>query len=422
MNYAYLSHSKFILGSMFILSLMLFSMQSGFSTLTLNSVVFDPTIITSGDNVDVYIQYSPVMIGSTQSKEISNSAYTFVTKLVADDDITQQYVSITRSVGEQVAKTIVGNQIYVEKFQVKVSQQAPTGTYHLRLIGQWFKNNQSLSQNSSIVIEMNVKKQGIVLSVANIQTNPSKIRSGDSNVELAIQLTNSGEKIAKNVEFKLHSLQGITSAVANSNRVNVGTIKPNTQTVANIVLDFDKLLLAGEKNIPYTITYEDTDANMYVVNGSFPLYINKRPYLVVENVSGQGLTKTTSYLTVTVKNIGQDTADSADIRLVKQSSQPFELDVRTQYLGQLKPQETATVIFPVDVLAEASHTTHKFTVQLRAKGNANDGDESIYTFTDAVWLPVVGDKPNYYPSIALVGAVIVGLFLAIRSIMKKQKR
>jgi hypothetical protein len=398
-----------------------FSLPDSFATLTLNSVVFDPSIIISGDEVDVYIQYSPIMLGSTQAKEISNSAYTFVTKLTADDDITNQYVTITRSLGEQVAKTIVGNQIYVEKFRLKVSQEAPSATYRLRLTGQWLKNNQTLSQNSSVVIDLQVKKQGIVLSVANIQTTPSKVRSGDSNIELSVQLANSGEKHAKNVEFRLLPIKGITSAVANSNRVNVGSIQTDTQTTAYFVLDIDKFVEFGEQEIPYMLTYEDSDANTYVKNGTFPLFVHKRPYLIVENVSGQGLTKTTAYVSVTVKNIGQDTADSADIRLVKQSSQPFELDVRTQYLGQLKPQESATVIFPIDVLEQASHTTHKFTAQLRAKGNANDGDDSIYTFTDSISLPVVGDTVNPYPVIALVGAVIVASLFLIQHKIKQKK-
>lgn len=409
--------NKLVFLTTIILSTILFgliSAQFAHAILTLNSVVFDPQIIASGDTVDILIQYGADSRASSNSIEASNSQYTFLAKLVADDDLTKDYTIITKSVGQDVARTIIGGQIYAQKFGVKVLDNAPAGTYQYKLIGQWYKNGVAFSDFESVPIYMQVKKEGIVLSVANIQTSPAKIRSGDKDISLQAQIANSGEKLAKNVEITLNLPQGMESSISNNNRVNLGTINAQDQITAHFTLDTDKLLASGVHDVDYTITYQDTDSNKYAKMSTFPINIHKRPYLIVTNVSGYGLAASKATLSVTVKNIGEDTADSSDIRLVKQSSQPFEMDVRTQYLGQLKPNESATAIFTVDVLADATITTHKLTAALRAKGNSNDGDESIYTFTDAISFPVTGKAKNQYPLFAALGLaiLIIGVIVA----------
>lgn len=389
--------------------------------LNLNSVTFDPEIIASGDEVDVVIQYIAQDEESNDFK-IEDPTYTFQARLVADDDISQQHVQITKSTGDEIARVIVGGLVYQQRFRLKLSTQAPAATYQLKLEGQWYKNGVAIGTIQSVKVYMDVKREGITLSLGQLDSSPRKIRAGDKEIQLFAQITNSGEKQAKNIHISLSLPQGIDSSYANSNRLSIGSLASGQSSPITFTIDTDKMLSSGIHTLNMTYQYEDLDGNTYAKNETIPISIHKRPYLIISESHGQGVAGSKGHLNVTVTNIGQDIADASDIRLIKQSSQPFEMDVRTQYLGQLKPGESATAHFEFDVLDEATLSQHKMTAALRSKGNANDGDDSIYTFTDSVSLQVTHRVENPYPLYALYTAIVIGIVIIIVMVLPKNKK
>ena len=416
MKNTFFSKTTILLASLIFVSIILPAVNAD---LVLDHIQFDPAIVTSGDEVDIVIQFHQAGT-DTYSDRVGNPAYTFGVKLSADDSITNQYVIIQDSEGNDLHGAIISGDTYNKKFRVKVLQNAPAGNYAFKIDGQWYKDGRPEAGMKSMRFMMNVKREGINLAISNVISDPERIRSGDKNILLKTEITNSGEKTAKNIQLKLDYPEGITSAYTNNNQLSIGAIDSMQKQLIQFYIDTDKVMKEGVYNIEYTISYQDLDGNAYVSSSSFPVSIKKKPRIAVTNYSGKGLAGDAGEVRVTLKNVGEEKADSVDIRIIKQSSQPFEMDVRSEYLGQMKPGEEATAIFKLNVLSEAELKDHKLNVMIRAKGDSEEGDDNIYTYSDSISMKVTGVKKNNYPLYAGIFAGLVILVAIVVSVMKKK--
>ncbi len=398
----------------------LISIIGVFAELNLDHIQFDPAIIASGDQVDVVVQFHYTETG-LRNEMIGNPDYDFKTTLEPYDTLTKDYILIQDSEGNDVKTLIYSNQYYSKKFRLKIQDNAPAGNYALKLVGQWYKNGQPYSSQQSANFMMQVKKEGISLSVSNIISDPERIRSGDKNILLNAEIYNSGEKAAKNVKVGLFYPQGITSSYTNNNQLNLGVIESMQKKTLQFYVDTDKYMKSGIYYVNYTLDYQDTDSNNYYTVSSFPVVIKKKPHIVVINSSGFGLAGKNAELKVVLKNIGEEKADAVDVRIIKQSSQPFEMDVRSSYIGQLNPGEEATAIFNLGINQDAEIKIHNLNLAIRAKGDSEEGDSNVYTYSDSASLDVTGKVENNYPTYAAIFAGLVVVFAVIFYAVKKSK-
>ena len=116
-----------------------------------------------------------------------------------------------------------------------------------------------------------------------------------------------------------------------------------------------------------------------------PFLVKARPNLEIVSVEGSGLAGKTADLYITVKNVGTEDAESTDVRLIKQSAQPFSTDVRSDYLGLIAPGEEAVAVFHLDVSSDAEIKEHDLKLIIRAKGDSDSGDDNIYLFSYSIF-------------------------------------
>lgn len=386
--------------------------------LQIDSIQFDPAIIASGDHVDIVVQFHDTGLSMTQNY-LGDPSYQFKVTLEQDDTLTQNYILMEDTEGKDLQGIITRGGQYNKRFRVKVNDNAPAGNYGFKLVGQWYHNSQPTDSTQYLRFTMPVKKQGIALSVANVISNPQKIRSGDKNILLTTTLANTGEKTAKNIRIALSYPDGITSSYTNNNDLNVGSIDAGKESPVQFYIDTDRFVKEGLYNIMYSLSYQDTDNNNYQSTSSFPLVIKKKPNIIVTESSGTGLAGNDVLLRITVQNQGEETADAVDVRILKQSSQPFDMDVRSDYLGQLKPGENGTAIFTIAAKDDAEIKEHKLSVIIRAKGDSAEGDDNIYTFTDAAKITIEGRKANNYPLYAGIFLALVIIMAVIIQVMKR---
>lgn len=403
---------KFNITILVLMTLFITSASFAQSALVLDRVQFDPAIISSGDEVDLIVMFHDNAISTDFGiNKIGNPNYDFKVTLSADDTVTKNFVLIQDESGYDLYGKIFGGEYYNKKFRVKIAQDAPPGSYQFKLTGQWYYNGKADNAYQETRFKMDVKKAGIDLSISNIISYPDRIRSGDKNVLLNAQIYNSGEKLAKNVNIDLKYPEDITASYTNNNNINLGVIDSMQNKNVQFYIDTEKTLKSGLYYINYTMTYEDVDSNTYKKTASFPIVIKKKPYIKVIESKTQGIAGEDSELKIVIQNIGEEKADAVDIRLIKQSSQPFEMDVRSSYLGQLKVGENATAIFKISVNSDAEIKSHNLNLAIRAKGDSEEGDSNIYTYSDSASIDVTGKKANNYPLYALIfviGAVIIG--------------
>ncbi len=397
----------------------LFLLNISFASLTMNNLYFDPAVISAGDEVDIIIEYSAP---NGDFDKIGNPEYKFGVSISADDELTSKYVRIDDSQGDDLKGSVLGGETYNKVFRVKVSSDAPTGNYQFKLIGQWFKNGfpESIDQNTKFT--MPVKKEGIILNVANLNTNPGQIRPGDKAVEITTFVENVGLKDAKSVEISLKSSSDlIESTYSDNNRKFVGSMKSSESKAVSFYLNVDEAQKAGIVELTFDMNFLDLDDNSYSKELKIPLLIKERSYIEVVNYSGSGLAGNSGKLVVVVKNTGTVSAESVDVRILKEASQPFEFDVRSSYVGELEAGESGVAIFNFETLDKAQVKTHDFKLLIRAKGDTDEGDNNIYTYNRRAQFDVIGKAENNYVKYGGIFALLIIVYFIGSLIFKKKK-
>ncbi len=393
-----------------IISISLFN--SIYAELELNYIEFDPAIVAAGDEVDIIVQFRDKST-SIEEEKIGNGDYTFEVELKTDDDISQKYISILDSQGDNLKGSILADSVYTKVFRVKVSQDAPAANYEFELLGKWYKNNVLLDGIRSLKFEMPVKKEGIILEYSNIISNPTQIRAGDNFVELTTSITNVGEKDAKSIEITFDYPQLIEPSYSNNNRVFIPRLNAGDSEDVTIFLNIDEDINSSNYFFNSNLNYLDLDNNNYSINKNLELFIKPRSYLEIEKYEGSGLAGGSGELKVWVKNTGDESAESVDLRIIKENSQPFVFDVRSSYIGELQPGEVGIAIFNFDILSSADLKEHDFKLQLRSTGDSDEGDSSVYTYSRRAKFEVNGIAPNYYLYIGSTLIIIFGLYLVL---------
>lgn len=384
----------------------LFSVQTSFATLELKHLHFDPAIIVSGDEVDVVIEYQATNLPFSNEGDIKD--YTFQVQLFADDDVSKEYTTILDSVGDNLKGSVIGGETYYKNFRIKVHSNAPALNYQYKIVGNWYKNGQKLKISEEMRFEMPVKKEGIILDFSTLTTTPAQVRAGDKYVQLNTILENVGQKPSKSVEVNLITPQGIKASYSNNNRVKLAGLNNQESKDVIFTIDLDKYLKEGVYNLTFNLKYMDLDDNQFEKNITLPFLVKKKPILEITKVEGQTLAGDSSKLKVWVKNTGEEDAESVDVRLLKQNSQPFELDSRSSYIGELQVGEEGLAVFEIDTNSKAQLQNYSLKLLIRAKGDSDEGDNTIYSFNRRANYEVYGVKPNNYIT---YGAIALGLIL-----------
>ena len=411
---------KTIITLLLLISLLVGGISQSNATMELNYIHFDPAIVASGDEVDIVIQYS-AKDAPFEQDQIGDEEYSFEVELMPDDDITKEHITILDSKGDNVKGTIYSGAKYYKVFRVKVDQDAPALNYEFKLTGQWLKNNEPLDANEELKFSMPVKKEGIILDISSIETTPSQVRAGDKFVEVTTYLQNVGHKTAKSIELDIETPENITPSYSDNNRKWVGALKPNSSKEISFYLNLDEYLKSGPYNLTFDMEYMDLDDNKYNKTSTIPLLVKPRPHLIIDEVEGSSLAGENSQIQIWVKNVGETSAESVDVRVLKQNSQPFTFDVRSSYIGELEPGESGLAVLDLEVLPKASIKEHNLELLVRAKGDTDEGDDNIYTFSRSASFDVTGKAPNYNIFYGGIALFVVAVGFGLSKLNKKKK-
>jgi len=400
----------------------LLAIQLASASLQMDNVQFDPAIISAGDEVDIIIQYHDTVRLDDEDR-ISNVEYKFDVKLESDSSLTDEYVIIQDSIGDNTRSHVLAGEYYNKVFNIKIGSNAPSGNYKFKLVGQWYENGVEAGIIRERSFTMPVKKEGIVIDIASVTTQPGEVRSGDDFVKLMASIENVGEKDAKAIEVNLELPEEFESSYSNNNRIWVGQLKASESKDMTFFIDVKDIAKAGLYELTYNFEYMDDNNNKYTKITKLPFLIKSHPFLEISKVQGEGLSGDVSKLYVTVKNTGTESAESVDVRILKENSQPFEFDVRSDYIGELEPGEEGVAIFDINVNSDAQMKEYDFKLLIRAKGDSDEGDDNIYTFNRRAKFDVTGQAPNKLRTVGLISAfAVILLYIANRMFKKKGKR
>ena len=391
------------------------------ANINVEGISFDPAIIAAGDEVDITVNFRELVSpGSSSNTEANEPEYSLNVFLEPSDTISEKHITILDAKGDSNIGHLFALGVWKKTFRVKVNNDAVPANYELKLRFQYEKNG--VPEGAFLVHRfiIPVKHEGIVLGIANIVTEPSAVRPGDDFVEVTTYIENSGSKSAKSIEAKLSIPDGLEHSYSDNNRKWIGSLSSNESKQLSFFINIDENADSEQYALDLDLNYEDLDNNDYTKKLSFPLLIKERPNIEVVDVKGDGKAGSKITLEVTLKNIGTEDAEAIDGRIIKQSSQPFSFDLRSNYVGELKVGETGKAVFTINIDKEAEQKEHSLKLLIRAKGDSDKGNNDIYTFNRRAIVNVDGKKVN--PVVGMVvgvqdnGAnkiVGIGIILAI---------
>lgn len=379
----------------------------------IQSIETDPGVIAAGDEVDIIIDYEIPNLDKAGDPDWKLSV-----KLEADDDISEEFLRISDTFGDDLytstGTTVGATMTKRTQYRIKVAENAPTGEYELILRGMWYYKGEPEGAESINRITIDVQRAGILPSIASITSNPQRLVPGTREAVLNISVANNGETEARNVVMTAELPEGMRPSHAEGTRSYLGVIGPASITTTTLMIDLDKELASGNYEIPYTLTYLDESQNEYEINVLADLYVAKKPRLVIIDEGSTAKTGDEAIVSFIVRNEGEVAAEAIDARLLKESSQPFILDTRSSYISKLEPGEEARIKIPVQVEKTAIANDYTIPVLIRAKGDSDENDNTIYTFRDTSTVTVEEENINTYIIAAIAILMIIGFSILLR--------
>src|SRR3989338_9196362 len=273
--------------------------------------------------------------GSSTDIKANEPEYSLNVFLEPSDTISEKYITILDAKGDTNIGHLFSVGVWRKTFRVKVNNNAIPGNYELKFNFQYVKDG--IPESASFIhrFMLPVKREGIILGIASTVTNPTAIRPGDDFVEITTYIENSGSKSAKSIEAKLSVPDELEHSYSDNNRKWIGKLSPNESKQVSFFINIDENADSEQFTLNLDLNYEDLDNNDYTKKLSFPLLVKERPNIEVVDVKGEGKAGSKITLEVALKNTGTEDAESVDARIIKQSSQPFSFDLRSNYVGEL---------------------------------------------------------------------------------------
>lgn len=393
-----------------IFSIITFTATAVSAAPKLDGVSYDPAFISAGDRVNI----SANMHETNYPDKTWDEDKKLKVVLKPGNRLTREYVTIEDDRDESIG-FLYPEGVWNQRFQVKIDSGAPTGMYDLELHIQYLENGEPVeiptgSGSEYTVIKkfsMPVDNEGVDVSSNVVETDPKTPRAGDSYTDLRLEFTNTGNKPVEEVELRPETPQFLEPAYSQDEKFFIDRLNEGEKASRTLSLDLDEELEEGLHWITLTANYEDTSSNPYSEELEIPLRVEGRPDLELVDPSMEMKAGATSELRVKIKNTGEQDAESVTARVIAERSQPFSLEDRSNYIGEIESGETAEAVMKISADRSADLKTHNIKIQLRSNGDSEEGDSSVYTFTEQTEVKLEGRTQSSLIYLGLIAALLV---------------
>jgi hypothetical protein len=253
-------------------------------------------------------------------------------------------------------------------YKVRVDEDALEGTYKVRLRSMYNFQDSFVEKEYEVRVG-DMKRPEFVLG--QLTTAPAKLVSDTEDAELDVELANIGDGDAENVVVEMELPDGFTPSFSYSDRYALGTIPAGTSKTAKFFVDVAKDLPGGPKEARMRVTYkeaddDDNEVKMRIINLDIPLRDKPMFEITSVNFSPESVLPGSDVeILLEITNEGGEEADSVTVRAFKESSQPFEFNEKSDFIGKLRPGETGQAILSLSVDAGANEKTYVIDLEIR---------------------------------------------------------
>jgi len=306
---------------------------------------------------------------------------------------------------------------------VHVKEEAPNGVYPVPVTCKWrgyyFDPAKGYvatdTINVSLGISFNVIGKGVI-NIGDVTTDPTGIRPGNEDVEIRASIENSGEAAVKDVEAKLLCDDKFKPSWSGTDRSYIGRLNSGEKGEAIFHVDVADGIESEMYSIPLQIKYKDTKGGEYEVMREINILVEPKPEFAIvsyhtepANISAGD---TGVKLHVRIKNIGSEKAESVSVRSTGEAEVPFDFDVKSDYVGNLKVDEEWTAVLKFDVDNDALSKTYQQGIEIRCTGDRDLGDDNVYLFDKMIPVSVSSRNSGGF-SVPVPGFGVSFFFVAL---------
>jgi len=335
------------------------------------------------------------------------------------------------------------------KIMVHVKEEALTGIYSIPITCDWYEPttktvvvsyitstnpttgitetipqtkteyNFPEQKSTQLGISFNVIGKGVI-NIGDVSTDPTDIRPGDEDVEIRAVIENSGEAAAKDIETRLICGDKFKPSWSGTDRSYIGRLNSGEKGEAIFHIDIADNIESNTYSIPLQIRYKDTKGGEYEVMREINILVEPKPEFEIVSYHTEpgniSAGDTSVRLHVRIRNIGSEEAESVSVRATGEAEVPFDFDVKSNYVGNLKPDEDWTAVLKFDVDKDASPKAYQQGIEIRCTGDRDLGDDNVYLFDKMIPISVSSGSagtfsvPGFEAIFALI-ALFVVLFL-----------
>lgn len=275
---------------------------------------------------------------------------------------------------EQRARTfgeVLPTEPILAEYRVRVDGDALDGRNPIELkIGS--DGRDFFTKSFDIYIESKV----VDFAIGGLLSEPESLYSDTENNKIIITLQNIGEAAAKLVRTELMLPDGFSPSDSYSDEYPVGGIESESYGDAIFYMDIDKAVGAGEYLGTLKVYYkDDSDGEYKRKTLQVRIPVRASPSFEITGVAlnpetiGQGMQGIEMRLDIL--NSGSREAENVNIRVLKEATQPFDFDEKSDFVGNLGPNETGQATFHFDVDGNADLKKYILDIEIRYTQDSN---------------------------------------------------
>ncbi|AEK73355.1 hypothetical protein GQS_07285 [Thermococcus sp. 4557] len=312
------------------------------------------------------------------------------------------------------AELMPGENVTLE-FTVKANDRLANGIYPMRIELKYVSEPDESEVTDERLVGIEITGR-VKLILSKASTSPSKVLPGTDNVEVSFKIDNVGTGTARTVIVRPLLKWPFTFSESGDQMLGLGSLGKGDSAQGSFRVNVADNASSGTYEIPLLLTYTNDLGMEKNLTLRVPVMIGAKPNIEVAEVrfDPEPLQGETVNVYVKLKNTGGEKATSVLIEGVVKADQPFSLDKRTDYIGDLAPGAVGEGVIVLKVDKNAIPKDYSIGLRIRAVGDPNQGDDNVYVFERTVVMTVgenTKTESNLRNLAIAIGALVVVVVL-----------
>jgi hypothetical protein len=300
-------------------------------------------------------------------------------------------IAISKMAGDMEARSS-----FTLTYTVDVDPLASEGIYRYDLRISYRSARELQQVEKTIIIDVPIWIGD--LRIQNVVTSPTKLYPANKQVEIKVQIVNSGQASAKDLQLRLDLKEPFRPSSSDSDRHYVGTLPPGQVSEAGFIVDIDDYAKFGK----YAMVMAIDSENGLIPIDEVQIYLNEKVKFDIVSITPTTLAAGDAgrVIRVELRNTGAVKAESVRVQLRVGN---FFSGTLTDFLGTMLAGETKVAFFTIDVDSDTPEREYNFDLRTDWTQEDNSLDDTLLLSLDVK--PAETSLTPIFFGVAIIGAI-----------------